>query len=98
LRKENTEHRQVVKFEKSGQGPKGSFTKRMIVKFDSALGRFIYSRRMGTVEPVFANICSTLGLNRITLRGRTKADTQWKLFSMVHNIFKIYRYGPSYAH
>jgi hypothetical protein len=31
---------------------------------------------MGTVEPVFANTCSTLGLDRITLRGRTKADTQ----------------------
>jgi len=98
LRKENTEHRQVVKFEKSSRGPKGQFTKKMIEKFDSAFGRFIYSRRMGTVEPVFANICSTLGLNRITLRGRVKADTQWKLFSLVHNIFKIHRYGPSYAY
>jgi transposase len=98
LRRDNTEHRQVVKFDQSGQGPKGSFTKRMIIKFDSALGRFIYSRRMGTVEPVFANVCSTLGLNRFTLRSRIKADTQWKLYSMVHNIFKIYRFGPSYAH
>jgi hypothetical protein len=76
LRRENTEHRQVVKFDKSTQGPKGSFTKQMVKKFDSAFGRFIYSRRMGTVEPVFANICSTLGLDRITLRGRIKADVQ----------------------
>jgi hypothetical protein len=98
LRRDNTEHRQVVKFDQSGRGPKGSFTKRMIIKFDSAFGRFLYSRRMGTVEPVFANICRTLGLDRITLRGRTKADTQWKLYSMVHNIYKIYRFGPSYAH
>jgi hypothetical protein len=28
----------------------------MIEKFDSALGRFICSRHMVTVEPVFANI------------------------------------------
>ena len=98
LRLDHTERRQVVKFDQSGQRSTGSYTKRMIAKFDSAFGRYIYSRRMGTVEPVFANICRTLGLDRITLRGRIKADTQWKLYSMVHNIFKIYRYGPSYGH
>jgi len=98
LRSDASEARQVVMFDQTGKGPSGSFTRRMITKFDSALGRFIYSRRMGTVEPVFANICSTIGLNRITLRGKVKADTQWKLYSMVHNIFKIYRYGASYAH
>jgi hypothetical protein len=97
LRKENTEHRQVVKFDLSGLGPKGSFTKRMIMKFDSALGRFIYSRRKGTVEPVFANIRSTLGLNHFTLLSRTKTYTQQKLYSIIHNILKIYRFGASYA-
>ena len=35
---------------------------------------------MGTVEPVFANITATLGLNRFSLRGRVKVDTQWKLY------------------
>ncbi len=39
-----------------------------------------YSRRMGTVEPVFANIRSNLGLDRFSHRGRVKVDTQWKLF------------------
>ena len=98
LRLDHTERRQVVKFDQSGKGPKGSFTKQMIEKFDTAFGRYLYSRRMGTVEPVFANICRTLGLDRITVRGRIKADTQWKLYSMVHNIFKIYRFGASYGH
>ena len=88
----------MVKFDQSGPRSTGAYTKRMIEKFDSAFGRYIYSRRMGTVEPVFANICRTLGLDRITVRTRTKADTQWKLYSMVHNIFKIYRFGPSYGH
>jgi transposase len=98
LRSEASAFRQVVKFQEPVKGSRGSFTREMIKKFDSAFGQLIYSKRMGTVEPVFANICSTLGLNRITLRGRRKADIQWKLYSMVHNIFKIYRYGASYAH
>jgi len=97
MRCSNTEFRQVVKFDQTGEGPKGTFTKRMIQKFDTAFGRFMYSRRMGTVEPVFANICRTLGLDQFTVRGRIKANTQWNLYAMVHNIFKIYRYGTSYA-
>jgi len=97
LRSPKSQFRQVVIFDLAGKGPKGPFTRQMIEKFDSALGRFIYSRRMGTVEPVFANIRSTLGLDRFTLRGRLKVGVQWKLYSMVHNIFKIWRYGPAYA-
>jgi len=62
---------------------------KMIDRFDTERGRHYYSRRMGTVEPVFANITSTLGLNRFSLRGRVKVDTQWKLFCTVHNIGKI---------
>ena len=39
-----------------------------------------------TVEPIFANIRYNKGLDRFTLRGRTKVDGQWKLFCLVHNI------------
>jgi hypothetical protein len=66
-------------------------------RIDSVSGRFIYSHRMGIVEPVFANIRHMLGLDRFTLRGKKKVSAQWKMFAMVHNIFKIYRYdwkGP----
>ena len=62
-------------------------------RIDSVRGRFLYSRRMGIEEPVFANICARLGLNRFTLRGKIKVDAQWKMYAMVHNLFKIYRYG-----
>ncbi len=92
MRNPNTEHRQVVKFEGRLPGRK-SWTMKMIEKFDSARGRYLYSRRMGIVEPVFANICSQLKLNRFTLRSKRKVDIQWKLYCMVHNIGKIYRYG-----
>jgi hypothetical protein len=66
---------------------------RMKQKIDSALGRHIYGQRLGIVEPVFGNIRETLGLNRFSLRGKKKVDAQWKLMTMVHNIFKIHRYG-----
>jgi len=32
-------------------------------------------------------------LNRFTLRGRQKVDTQWKLFCLVHNIEKLAHHG-----
>ena len=47
---------------------------RMKEKIDSAIGRHIYSQRLGIVEPVFGNIRETLGLDRFSLRGRNKVD------------------------
>ncbi|MGE4501231.1 MAG: IS1182 family transposase [Hydrogenovibrio sp.] len=66
---------------------------RMRQKIDSALGRSIYGHRLGIVEPVFANIREMLGLQRFTLRGKTKVNAQWQLMTMLHNLFKIHRYG-----
>lgn len=68
---------------------------RMKHKIDSEAGRYAYSRRLGIVEPVFGNIRHTKRLNRFTLRGKAKVDTQWKLFCLVHNIEKLKRYGQS---
>ena len=93
LRNEETPARQVTLFANKTSEVKETFTSKMIKAFDSARGRFYYSRRMGTVEPVFANLRNNLGLDRFTLRGSRKVDTQWKLFCMVHNLGKIFRYG-----
>jgi transposase len=90
---DRTETRQVYFFE----GRKESFTERMKEKIDSLSGRLIYSRRLATVEPVFANICSTLGLDRFTLRGKRKVNIQWLLYCTVHNLLKVHRYGYRYA-
>ena len=65
------------------------FIRRMRDKIDSPEGREIYSRRMGIVEPVFANIRASKKMNRLTLRGKVKVTIQWMLFSIVHNIEKI---------
>lgn len=89
---ERTAVRQVVFF--SGVVHKAeSHTQRMKHKIDSAEGRRRYAERFATVEPVFANIRHNKRLNRFTLRGTVKVDTQWKLYCMVHNIEKLAHYG-----
>lgn len=93
LRNPNTEARQVAVFTNIMHGASGVFTQKMIEQFDSPMGRHIYSRRMGTVEPVFANIRNALKLDRFTLRGKKKVNIQWNLFCMVHNIGKIAKFG-----
>ena len=65
----------------------------MKAKIDSQQGKRIYARRLGIVEPVFANICVQKRLNCFTLRTKSKVDVQWRLFALVHNIGKIHHYG-----
>jgi len=88
IRNPTTKARQMAKLEKGIRGDTQSYTQKMIERFDCSRGRYYYSRRMGTVEPVFANIRSTLDLDRFTLRGRRKVGIQWMLFCMVHNLGK----------
>jgi transposase len=89
---ERTPQRTVC-FIKGREGPRTESknqgaVERMRFKFDTAAGRALYSRRMGTVEPVFGNL-QNKGMRRFTLRGRRKVNAQWQLFTMVHNIEKI---------
>lgn len=65
----------------------------MKAKIDSEHGKHIYARRLGIVEPVFANICVQKHMNRFTLRSKLKVDVQWRLFALVHNIGKIHVFG-----
>lgn len=72
---------------------KAGVIERMKQKIDSARGRHIYSRRLGTVEPVFGHVTVGMGIKRFSLRGREKVDGQWKLMMLLHNVLKIHRYG-----
>ena len=90
---ERTPVRQVVFFtgRRSRRAP--THTDRMKQRIDSPEGRRLYGRRIAIVEPVFANLRHNKGLNRFTLRGREKVDTQWKLYCLVHNIEKLAKHG-----
>ncbi len=67
-------------------GPEPNVPDKMKAKIDSAEDRKIYARRLGIVEPVFANICVHKWMSRFTLRTKCKADAQWRLYAIVHNI------------
>ena len=68
-------------------------SERMRQAIDSPKGRRLYSQRIGTVEPVFANIRHNKRLTRLNHRGRAKVNTQWNLYCMVHNIEKLAKNG-----
>jgi transposase len=92
-RPDHSEGRQVYFLQGRAPSLPESFTEKMKRKIDSVRGRLIYHKRLATVEPVFAHICSTLGLNRFTLRGKRKVNIQWLLYCTVHNLLKVHRYG-----
>jgi transposase len=89
---EHTPVRQVAMFVKAKSGAHAA-TQLMRQAIDSARGRSIYSQRIATVEPVFANIRHNKRLDRFTLRGKEKVGTQWRLYCLVHNIEKLARNG-----
>ena len=75
------------------QQHKTNYTDWMKHRVDSAKGKLIYSHRMSVVEPVFGNLGANKKLNRFSLRGKKKVQSQWQLFSLVHNIEKLANYG-----
>ncbi|MFN8800711.1 MAG: transposase, partial [Gemmatimonas sp.] len=62
-------------------------------RIDRPEARAQYAQRFATVEPVVGNLRANKRLDRFTLRGRTKVDTQWKLYCLVHNIEKLAHAG-----
>jgi len=94
LRSKKTEARQVHIF--SGGGI-GKLTDEMREKIDTVEGRTMYSKRLGIVEPVFANIRTHKRLDHFTLAGKEKVNIQWLLYCMVHNVGKLAAFGLSYS-
>jgi IS5 family transposase len=90
---EKTKTRQVAFFRGKVGTAIENHSARMKQRIDSPAGRIRYGERFATVEPVFGNIRYNKGLDRFTLRGKTKVDAQWKLFCLVHNIEKLAHHG-----
>lgn len=90
---DKTKTRQVMFFRGKADPDAVSYSGIMKKAIDSTEGRALYGRRFATVEPVFGNLRYNKGLDRFTLRGQDKVDTQWKLFCLVHNIEKLAHHG-----
>ena len=74
---------------------KSKYSDLMKQKIDSEEGAKEYSKRMWIIEPVFGNITSNKRLDEFSLRGKDKVTGQGRLFALVHNISKLWRYGMS---
>jgi len=86
MRKKPTKQGRQVQFEINTKGKTVSYTDKMRVKIDSSPGRREYSKQLGTIEPVFGNITVNKGMNKFTLRGQDKVNTQWKMYCLVHTV------------
>jgi hypothetical protein len=93
LRTPNTTPVRNVAFFRDRVGRTVNYSALMRERLDSTAGRERYAQRFATVEPVFANLRANKRLDRFTLRGRVKVDTQWKLYCLVHNIEKLAKSG-----
>ena len=64
---------------------------RMDRKIRSKAGQAIYALRKSIVEPVFGQIKGARGLDRFLLRGLEKANGEWTLMAITHNLLKLHR-------
>ncbi len=90
---EKTKVRQVSFFRGKADTTEESHSDRMKRAIDSDDGKARYGRRFATVEPVFGNLRHNKRLDRFTLRGQRKVNTQWQLYCLVHNIEKLAHHG-----
>ena len=64
------------------------YCQKMREKIDKPKYKRLYSKRLGLIEPVFADITYCKGMERFTLRTQKKVMVQWLLYCLVHNISK----------
>lgn len=77
-----------------GRIPSGATVKeRMVRKLRTKRGQKIYSKRKGTVEPVFGQIKQVRGFRQFLLRGLEAVGGEWKLICLTHNLLKLFRSG-----
>ena len=53
-------------------------------------GREIYKLRKQTVEPVFGIIKEAMGFRQMSMRGKEKAETEWKLVCLSYNLKRLF--------
>jgi Transposase DDE domain len=58
-------------------------------------GRRLDKKRGQTVEPVFEQIKSARGCDRVLRRGKTACDSEWKVLCATHNLWKRWRSGKA---
>jgi hypothetical protein len=89
MRKAPTDRGRQVQFINDASRKELNYGDKMKIKIDSPVGRRQYGKRLGCIAPVFGNITTNKGMNKLTLRGQTKVNAQWQMYCLVHNIEKL---------
>ena len=67
-------------------------------KVSNKKGRDLYKRRQAIIEPVFGQIKDVRGIRSFIRRGKSAADSEWKLICGTHNLLKLYRRAIAKPH
>ena len=93
----STRRRRHSETEQPPPGPssKSELKARMDERLRSEKGAKLYPRRKATVEPVFGQIKEARGFRRFSLRGIVKAQGEWGLICIAHNICKLFKHAAA---
>src|SRR4051794_34903026 len=89
--------------EKVASAPRGrisnglSAKQRMARKLRTKVGRAMYARRKGMIEPIFGQLKQVLGFRQFSMRGLASMRGEWRLMATVHNLLKLWRYAQGVA-
>ena len=98
LATERLRHNERVASAPRGRIPRGlSAKQRMARKPRTKVGREMYARRKGMIEPVFGQLKQVLGFRQFSLRGLTAMRGEWRLMATVHDLLKLWRSGREVA-
>jgi transposase len=92
LATERLKHREKVSLAPRGRIPAGlSAKQRMARKLRTKVGRSMYAKRKGMIEPIFGQLKQVLGFRQFSMRGLSSMRGEWRLMATVHNLLKLWR-------
>ena len=77
--------------EKAPPAIRSEFVLEMKEKMEQEENRAAYRLRKQTAEPVFGTIKKWMGFTQFQLRGREKAQGEWKLVTLAYNVKRLWR-------
>jgi transposase len=85
-------HHEKVASAPRGRIPRGlSAKQRMARKLRTKVGREMYAKRKGMIEPIFGQLKQVLGFRQFSMRGLVSMRGEWRLMATVHNLLKLWR-------
>jgi transposase len=92
LATERLKHNEKVASAPRGRIPVGlSAKQRMARKLRTKVGRAMYAKRKGMIEPIFGQLKQVLGFRQFSMRGLSSMRGEWRLMATVHNLLKLWR-------